>query len=89
MQARPNVFYELGLAMMACPERTIVVEVGDMRPAGDLAGMNVVRFTGSGPSIKKVLDRLAQAGCPVDLSGTDWMDQYRFEGLAACQRGPG
>jgi predicted nucleotide-binding protein len=88
MQARPNVFFELGLAMKACPGRTIVVEVGGMRPAGDLAGLNVIRFTGSGPSIKKVLDRLAQAGCPVDLSGTDWMDQGRFDGLAAYQRGP-
>jgi predicted nucleotide-binding protein len=81
MQARPNVFYELGLAMMACPERTIVVEVGDMRPAGDLAGLNVIRFDGTGPAISKVLARLAQAGCPVDLSGTDWMDQGRWPGL--------
>jgi predicted nucleotide-binding protein len=88
MQARPNVFYELGLAMMACPERTIMVEVGTMRPAGDLAGRNVVRFTGSGQSVKRVLDRLAQAGCPVDLSGTDWMDPGRFGGLAAAGRHP-
>jgi hypothetical protein len=88
MQARPNVYYELGLAMMACPERTVVVEVGDMRPAGDLAGLNVVRFTGSLPAVNKVLERLDQAGCPVDRSGTDWMDPGRFAGLAAYQRGP-
>jgi predicted nucleotide-binding protein len=88
MQARPNVYFELGLAMMACPERTVVVEVGDMRQAGDLAGLNVIRFTGSLPDINKVLDRLAQAGCPVDRCGTDWMDPGRFAGLDAYQRHP-
>ena len=30
-QARPNVLFELGLAFMAYPERTIIVEVGLMR----------------------------------------------------------
>jgi predicted nucleotide-binding protein len=88
MQARPNVYYEFGLAMMACPERTVVVEVGDMRQAGDLAGRNVIRFTNSLAAVNKVLDRLEQAGCPVNRSGNDWMDPGRFDGLAAYQRGP-
>ncbi|HUY46731.1 MAG TPA: CATRA conflict system CASPASE/TPR repeat-associated protein [Streptosporangiaceae bacterium] len=77
-QARPNVLFELGLALMAYPERTIVVEVGQMRPVGDLAGLNVIRFDGSAVAIKKVLDRLRQAECPVDISGTDWLDTGRF-----------
>jgi hypothetical protein len=55
----------------------------------DLAGLNVIRFTGSLPDINRVLDRLAQAGCPVDRSGTDWMDPGRFAGLDAYQRDPG
>lgn len=88
-QARPNVLFELGLALMAYPDRTIVVEVGQMRPVADLAGLNVIRFDGSPTAVKKVLDRLTQAGCPVDTSGTDWLDTGRFAGLAAYQRGPG
>jgi predicted nucleotide-binding protein len=88
-QARPNVLFELGLALMAYPERTVVVEVGQMRPIADLAGLNVIRFDGSAPAIKRVLDRLKQAGCPVDDSGTDWLDPARFADLAAYQRGPG
>jgi predicted nucleotide-binding protein len=88
-QARPNVLFELGQALMAYPERTIVVEVGQMRPVADLAGLNVVRFDGSAVAIKKVLDRLSQAKCPVDDSGTDWLDTARFAGMAAYQRGPG
>jgi predicted nucleotide-binding protein len=88
-QARPNVLFELGLALMAYPERTIVVEVGQMRPIADLAGLNVIRFDGSAMPIRKLLARLELAGCAVDDSGTDWLDPGRFASMAACQRGPG
>jgi predicted nucleotide-binding protein len=88
-QARPNVLFELGLAMMAYPERTVVVEIGQMRPIADLAGLNTIHFDGSGVAIKKVLDRLTQAECPVDYSGATWLEPGRFAGLAAKRRGPG
>jgi predicted nucleotide-binding protein len=88
-QARPNVLFELGLALMAYPERTIVVEIGQMRPVADLAGLNVIRFDGSAVAIKKVLDRLRLAKCPVDDSGTDWLDPSRFADMAGYRRGPG
>ena len=87
-QARPNVLFELGLAFMAYPERTVIVEVGRLRPISDLAGLNSVRFDGSAIAVKKVLSRLALAGCPVDMSGTDWLDPGRFADLAAYHRGP-
>jgi predicted nucleotide-binding protein len=87
-QARPNVLFELGLAYMAYPERTVIVEVGLMRPIADLAGLNVVRFNGSAMAVRKVLERLALAGCPVDLARTDWLDTSRFEKLGAYRRGP-
>jgi predicted nucleotide-binding protein len=86
-QARPNVLLELGMALMAYPERTIVVEIGRMRPVGDLGGLNVIRFDGSSAAVKKVLDRLHQAGCPVDYSGP-WLDPLRFADLDAYRRGP-
>jgi predicted nucleotide-binding protein len=88
-QARPNVLFELGLALMAYPDSTVIVEVGDMRPLSDLAGLNVIRFDGSPQAIKKVLARLEVAGCAVDYSGTDWMNPGRFAGLRAFKRGPG
>lgn len=87
-QARPNVLFELGLALMAYPLRTVIVEIGRMRPLSDLAGLNVIRFNGSGAAIKKVLSRLEIAGCPVDYSGTDWLDDGRFADLRSFQRGP-
>jgi predicted nucleotide-binding protein len=88
-QARPNVLFELGLAQMAYPGSTVIVEVGDMRPLSDLAGLNVIRFDGSAQAIRKVLSRLEVAGCVVDYSGTDWLDASRFTGLRAFGRGPG
>lgn len=87
-QARPNVYFELGLALMAYPDNTIVVEVGQLRTVADLAGLNVIRFDGSSVAIKKVLDRLRQAGCPADDSGVDWLEAGRFSDLTAYRRGP-
>jgi predicted nucleotide-binding protein len=88
-QARPNVLFEFGLAFMAYPERTIIVEAGLMRPIADIAGLNVIRFDGSAIAVKKVVDRLKQAGCPADTSGTNWLDLRRFASLSAYHRGPG
>jgi predicted nucleotide-binding protein len=87
-QARPNVLFELGLAFMAYPERTVIVEVGQMRPIADLAGLNVIRFDGSAMAVRKILHRLELAGCPVDTSGEAWLDPSRFASLATYRRGP-
>ncbi|HXM54189.1 MAG TPA: CATRA conflict system CASPASE/TPR repeat-associated protein, partial [Candidatus Dormibacteraeota bacterium] len=87
-QARPNVLIELGMALAACPERTVVLEVGTMRPIADLGGRNVIRFDGSAASLGKIVERLKLAGCRVDDSGSDWRDPGRFAGLDAYTRRP-
>lgn len=87
-QARPNTLIELGMALMAYPKRTIVIEIGSLRPISDLGGLHVVRFDGSGPAIAKVVSRLRAAGCPVDDSDRSWKDPARFAGLAAFVRQP-
>jgi predicted nucleotide-binding protein len=88
-QARPNVLFELGLAYATAPKRTIIVEIGQLRPIADLAGLNVIHFDGTAEAIKKIIDRLALAGCPADTSGEHWLDTGRFAGLEAYRRGPG
>jgi predicted nucleotide-binding protein len=85
-QARPNVFIELGLALMAYPERTVIVEIGQMRRPSDIGGLNVIRFDGSTASLRKIASRLRVAGCAVDDSGTDWLDPHRFARLDAFNR---
>jgi predicted nucleotide-binding protein len=87
-QPRPNVLLELGMVLMAYPERTIIVEFGDLRPIADLAGRNVIRFDGSAVAVGKIVGRLDRAGCKVDDSGADWRDTRPFRGLGAYRRRP-
>ena len=88
MQPRPNVLIELGMALMSCPERTIVIEVGDLRPVADLGGLNFIRFDGGEAALGKLVQRLKNAGCPVDDTGTDWRRLRRFLHLEAYRRDP-
>lgn len=82
-QARPNVFYEAGMAMGRFPTRTIFVELGTMRPASDLAGLHAVRLN-KGPECRRDLaKRLEDAGCEVNTDGTDWLSAGDFTAPAA------
>jgi|GEM_PF-1785638 len=77
-QARPNVFYEAGMAMGRFPTRTIFVEVGAMRSASDLGGIHAVRMD-EGPECRRDLaKRLEDAGCDVNTDGTDWLSAGDF-----------
>lgn len=87
-QARPNVLIELGMVLMHYPERTLIVEFGDLRPIADLGGRNVIRFDGSAISVGKIVERLKIAECRVDDTGADWRDLQPFEHLDAYRRCP-
>ncbi|MFZ5856090.1 MAG: TIR domain-containing protein [Chloroflexota bacterium] len=78
-QARPNVIFEAGLALGRFPNRTIIVEVGDLRPFSDIAGRHTIRLTNSTKARQDLAQRLSSAGCSVDLSGTDWHQIGNFE----------
>ncbi|GAB1641551.1 CATRA conflict system CASPASE/TPR repeat-associated protein [Krasilnikovia sp. MM14-A1259] len=85
-QARPNVLVEAGMALGLQHERTVVIEIGRLRPVSDMAGINVVRFNGTVESLKKIVNRLTAAGCAANTQGTDWLDVSRFKDLAAYTR---
>jgi predicted nucleotide-binding protein len=87
-QARPNVLFEAGMALALQPDRTVIIEVGHLRPFADLGGRNVIRFDGTVPKLKKIVERLKIAGCAVNDRGTDWLDTTRFAGLDAYTRRP-
>ena len=72
-QARPNVLFEAGMAMGLGKERTVLVELGKLRPFTDIAGLHVIRLVDSPASRQKLAQRLELAGCPVDLKGQDWL----------------
>ena len=71
-QARPNVLFEAGMAMGRDPDRTILIEVGKLRPFSDVAGRHMIRMDNSTERRQNLAARLATAGCPVNLNATDW-----------------
>jgi predicted nucleotide-binding protein len=85
-QPRQNVLIELGMVLMAYPERTIIVEVGKLRHVADTDGRNVIRFDGSDTAVGKIVERLKQAGCQVNDTGSDWRQTWPFRHLAAYRR---
>lgn len=80
-QPRPNVLFEAGIAFGRMPERTILVQVGEIREISDLAGRHVVHLVDA-TSRHDLANRLEAAGCPVDRSGSDWLTSGTFRGTA-------
>jgi len=78
-QARPNVLFEAGMAFGYHPDRTILVEIGETRPFSDIAGRHIIRINNSSESRQDLAQRLKNAGCVVDISGTDWHNVGDFE----------
>lgn len=87
-QARPNVYFEAGMALGRFAHRTILTECGTMRPASDLMGRHAVRLD-DGPECRHDLaSRLEHAGCRVDRSGTDWLTAGDFSPPGPPTAGP-
>lgn len=78
-QARPNVLFEAGMAMGNNPDKTIIVELGNIRPFSDIAGLQVIKLDDSTQKRQELANRLISAGCPVVLDGTDWHSFGDFE----------
>ncbi|MEU3828399.1 hypothetical protein GT045_08625 [Streptomyces sp. SID486] len=85
-QPRPNVLIELGMVLMAYPERTLMVEVGELRTIADIAGRNVIRFDGSEAALRKIVQRLRLAGCTVDDARPEWLQTWPYRHLSAYGR---
>lgn len=77
-QPRPNVLFEAGMALGRSPERTMLVEVGDLRSFSDVAGRHAIRLNNSVAKRQDLAQRLKTAGCDVDLAGTDWHSSGDF-----------
>ena len=71
-QARPNVLFEAGMSMSRSQDRTVLVELGGLRPFSDVLGIHTIRLNNSSQCRQELAQRLQAAGCPVNLNGTDW-----------------
>lgn len=77
-QARPNVLFEAGMSFGIHPDRTVLVELGRLRPFSDVFGRHVVRLDGTVAPLRDIASRLKAAGCAVNDRGDDWADPDRF-----------
>jgi hypothetical protein len=77
-QARPNVLFEAGMAFGKDPNSTVLVQIGDIRPFSDVGGRHVVHLSNQPTSRQEFVTKLANAGCNVDTSGTDWLSSGDF-----------
>lgn len=77
-QARPNVIFETGMAFGMSQNRTIIVEVGNLRPFSDIAGRHVIRLNDTPERRLELIARLRSAECKVNTDGTDWLTAGRF-----------
>ena len=72
-QPRQNVLFEAGMALGLHENRTVIVEIGKLRPISDLGGRHVVRMNNSAKMRKELANRLEMTGCAVNLRGGDWL----------------
>lgn len=86
-QARPNVLFEAGMALGRNASRTVLVEVGALRPFSDVAGRHSIRLTNAVAMRQELANRLSTAGCDVDLGGTDWHETGDFSAPAPAGDG--
>lgn len=75
-QARPNVLFEAGMAITSHPDRTVMVQIGQIRPFTDIGGSYITHMNNSLAKRKELVAKLAHA-CAVDTSGEDWRDSAR------------
>lgn len=80
-QARANVLFEAGMAMARQPRRTILVEIGTIRPFSDVGGRHALRFGDSIESRHELAQRLITAGCSANIKGRDWLRAGDFSGV--------
>lgn len=79
-QARPNVLFESGMAIGKKVERTILVQIGGLRPWSDIGGRHVTRLDNTTEKRQELIEKLKNAGCDVDISQRDWQTAGDFGG---------
>ncbi len=88
-QARPNVLFEAGMAFGRNPNSTVLVQLGETRPFSDVGGRHVLHISDSPSSRQEFVTKLANAGCNVETSGTDWLSAGTFDSRPLTTRSGG
>jgi predicted nucleotide-binding protein len=78
-QPRPNVILEAGLALGRHSDKTLLVQVGKIKPISDILGKHIVKLTNDVSRRNDVANRLEKIGCKVDRVGNDWTTEGDFD----------
>ena len=78
-QARQNVIFEAGIAMGYRPDRTIIVQIGNIRPFSDIGGRHTIIMDNSEDKRGDLAKRLNTAGCPTNTFGSEWLKAGNFD----------
>ena len=80
-QARPNVLFEAGMAFGRQQKRTILVQLGVIRPFSDVGGRHILRLDNTAEARLRLVKRLQAAGCPATTdASTGWIKAGDFDG---------
>jgi predicted nucleotide-binding protein len=79
LQARPNVLFEAGMAFGTHQNRTLLIEVGQVKAFSDIAGRHVIRLSNTPEKRNEIAERLKTAGCNISKSGNDWLTTGEFD----------
>jgi predicted nucleotide-binding protein len=74
-QVRPNVLFEAGMALGKMPNRTVLVQLGDVKSFSDVLGRHVVRMDDTRDKLNELVLKLQSAGLEVDTTGDAWREQ--------------
>ena len=77
-QPRPNVLFEAGMAFGLHPSRTILVQIGRLRPFSDVSGRFVLQFRGTPADRNRLKEWLKTAGCVPKETGDFWLSAGDF-----------
>ncbi|WP_244558173.1 hypothetical protein [Tardiphaga sp. OK246] len=73
------MLFEAGLAL-AHPEKTLIVQVGEVRKLSDIDGMHIVRLSSDSKSRKELAQRLKKKlKFKVGTTGTSWLTEGNFD----------
>ena len=65
------------------PDRVVLVELGNLRPFTDIAGLHIVRMDNSSQHRQELAQKLRTAGCPINLNGEYWHTAGDFKSAVA------
>jgi predicted nucleotide-binding protein len=81
-QARPNVLFEAGMAFGVHQDRTVLVQLGEIKSFSDIAGRHIIIMDNTSEKRHELAQRLKSVGCAVNTDGSEWLKSGKFEAIA-------